>query len=393
MLSGIPNENPAASRQNGEPGHFRVSQPNGRRNFYSDAARGFTIVTADGISPRTYLETDAYSAAKAFVHGRFDIHGDIFEAIRYFASLRHPFLRDFFYSALARLGHLKTSLLLGGRRQSAEGIQFHYDRSNEFYRQFLDSRMVYSAAYFRGPEDSLETAQCQKLDTICRDLMLRPGETLLDIGSGWGGLIIYAAEHFGVKAVGCTLAHEQLSLAQNKIRQLKLAEKVTVRLCDYRELEGSFDKIASIGMFEHVGHRRLDRYFRKAFGLLKSGGLFLNRGVVRPQGVSDSPETLFVQNSVFPGGELVHLDDVVRVGERAGFQVVGLRNLSRDYALTCKAWVSNLQERSARCRDLVGDVAYRTWLLYLAASAVGFEDGGTAAAQVVFEKPVPKLTS
>ncbi len=384
MISRIQKENPAA---NAEAGHFWVNQSDGRKNFYSDPAFHFTITTAGTTGVRSYLEKDAYSAAKAFVLGKFDVHGDIFEAIRYFTYQHHPPLRQLFHSGLARLGHLRTSFLLGNRKQAAQKIQFHYDRSNEFYAQFLDSRMVYSAADFRDPEDSLESAQRRKLDAICYDLMLRPDENLLDVGCGWGGLVTYAAEHFGVKAVGCTLARQQLTFAQNTVEERRLHESVAIKLCDYRDLDGRYDKIASVGMFEHVGRRRLPGYFRKTFSLLKPGGLFLNRGVIRPEGVCDDPETLFVQNSVFPGGELVHLDEVVREGERAGFQVVGLRNLARDYALTCKAWVNNLRKNACRCRALVGDGAYRTWLLYLAASAVGFEDGRTGAAQVLFQRP------
>jgi cyclopropane-fatty-acyl-phospholipid synthase len=384
MISGISKENAAGD---GEAGRLWVNQPDGQSNFYSDPALHFTIARTRSPGIRNYLQTDAYSAAKAFVQGEFDIHGDIFAAIRYFTHQHHPALPQFFHSGLARLGHLRTSFLFGGRKQAAEKIQFHYDRSNEFYAQFLDSRMVYSAAYFRDPEDSLETAQRRKLDAICEDLMLHSGDTLLDLGCGWGGLVIHAGEHFGVKAVGCTLARQQLSFAQNTVKERRLDECVAIKLCDYRELDGCYDKIASVGMFEHVGRRRLAGYFRKTFDLLKPGGLFLNRGVIRPQGVCDDSETLFLQNDVFPGGELVHLDEVVREGERAGFQVVGLRNLARDYALTCKAWVNNLRKNAPRCRALVGDRAYRTWLLYLAASAVGFEDGGTAAAQVLFQRP------
>jgi cyclopropane-fatty-acyl-phospholipid synthase len=363
--------------------HKRITH----QRCYNDPGCHFTIESADGIDPQRYLETDVYSAARAFVDGEFHIGGDLFEAIRYFTRQHHPVVRQLFYSTLAQLGHLRTSFLLGSRRQSARNIQFHYDRSNEFYGQFLDSRMVYSAAHFRDPGDSLETAQLQKLDAICHDLRLYRGDTLLDIGCGWGGLVIYAAEHFGVRTVGCTLARQQLGFAQKAIEERKLEGSVTVKLCDYRELDGSFDKAASVGMFEHVGRRRLDDYFKKIFCLLRPGGLFLNRGVVRPRGVGDAPDTLFVQESVFPGGELVHLDEVIRAGERAGFEVVGLRSLSQDYALTCRAWVRNLQNNAVRCRAFVGDAGYRTWLLYLAASAVAFEDGRIAAAQVVLHKP------
>lgn len=377
----------APRQQSSDSNHVWISQPEGRTNVYSDPDGRFSVIAADDADAQRCMQMDAYSAAMGFVEGKFDVHGDIFEAIRYFSHQHHSMLRQALFSSRARLEHLRISSVLGRRRQAAQSIQFHYDRSNEFYAQFLDSRMMYSAAYFNDPEDSLETAQRQKLEKICRDLVLRPDDRFLDIGCGWGGLITHAAEHFGARAFGCTLAEQQLAYTQDLIAHSGLQERVSVNLCDYRDLNGRFDKVASVGMFEHVGRSRLAGYFQKVFELLNPGGLFLNRGVVRPQGVCDGPETLFIQKSVFPGGELVHLDDVVREGERAGFDVVGLRDLRRHYALTCKAWVRNLQKNSIECRALTDDQTYRTWLLYLAASAVGFEDGRTGAAQVLLLKP------
>lgn len=377
----------APRQQSSDSNHVWISQPEGRTNVYSDPDGRFSVIAADDADAQRCMQMDAYSAAMGFVEGKFDVHGDIFEAIRYFSHQHHSMLRQALFSSMARLEHLRISSVLGRRRQAAQSIQFHYDRSNEFYAQFLDSRMMYSAAYFNDPEDSLETAQRQKLEKICRDLVLRPDDRFLDIGCGWGGLITHAAEHFGARAFGCTLAEQQLAYTQDLIAHSGLQERVSVNLCDYRDLNGRFDKVASVGMFEHVGRSRLAGYFQKVFELLNPGGLFLNRGVVRPQGVCDGPETLFIQKSVFPGGELVHLDDVVREGERAGFDVVGLRDLRRHYALTCKAWVRNLQKNSIECRALTDDQTYRTWLLYLAASAVGFEDGRTGAAQVLLLKP------
>lgn len=376
----------APRQQSSDTSHVWISQPEGRKNFYSDPDGRFTVVASGGADARDCMQMDAYSAAVAFVQGKFDVHGSILEAIRYFSRQPHSALRHIFFSSLARLEHVRISSLLGHRRPTALNIKFHYDRSNEFYSLFLDSRMVYSAAYFNDPEDSLESAQRQKLDCICRDLVLRPDDLFLDIGCGWGGLVTYAAQHYDVQAFGCTLAEQQLAFARRTISHCSLQDKITVNLCDYRDLEGSFDKIASVGMFEHVGRGRLSGYFKKIFELLKPGGLFLNRGVIRPQGVSDGPDTLFIQKSVFPGGELVHLDDVVREGERAGFDVVGLRDLRRHYALTCKAWVTKLQRNALQCRDLVGETTYRTWLLYLAASTISFEEGQTGAAQVLFLK-------
>ena len=321
-----------------------VSEPQGLSNCYSDPEGRFGLVAAGNGDVRDFLRLDAYSAAKAFVEGKFTVHGDIFSAIRFFSNQRHNVIRELWFSFAARVEHLRTSSLLGRRRQAAESIQFHYDRSNDFYAQFLDSRMVYSAAHFEYPEMPLDQAQTEKLDRICRHLELKPGERLLDIGCGWGGLVAYAVENYGVTSLGCTLSNEQLGFARDLMRRRRIADRVAIEPLDYRDLNESFDKIASVGMFEHVGRSRLAGYFKKVYSLLNPGGLFLNRGVVRPRGVSDSPETLFLQKYVFPGGELVHVDDVVRDGESAGFIVIGMEDVRKHYALTCRAWAKNLQQ-------------------------------------------------
>jgi cyclopropane-fatty-acyl-phospholipid synthase len=354
---------------------------------FTDSQGRFTLVGAGDMDPGQILKLDAYSAANAFVNGEFDVHGDLIEAVRYFSNQPHTGIRHLIHSMLARLEHLRIYSLLGGRDDATKSIQYHYDRSNEFYSLFLDSRLIYSAGYFESPDDGLERAQEHKLDLVCRDLALCPDESFLDIGCGWGALIFHAAERFGVKALGCTIAMQQLEYVKQEIEMRRLLHRVSVCLCDHRDMQGFYDKIASIGMFEHVGKGRLVNYFRKIFDLLRPHGLFLNRGVVRPQGISDGPDTLFIQKSGLPGGELVHLDDVLREGERAGFEAIRMRDLRIHYALTCKAWVANLQRNAERCCGLVGERIYRTWLLYLAASAVGFEEGRTSAAQVLFLKP------
>ncbi len=371
-------------RHNSDTSHIWISQPGGHSNYYVDPQGRFSIIAQGDADVEKLLHADVYSAAKAFVAGKFEVHGDIFSAIQFFLNQPHTGLGPLLFSVAARLEHLTGSIL--GKKKAAQSIQFHYDRSNEFYKLFLDSRMVYSSAYFSDPGRSLEEAQTEKLDRICRDLDLKPGDRFLDIGCGWGGLVSYAAKHFGVEAFGCTLSNQQLIFARESIENGGLAERVHVKYMDYRDLTGCFDKIASVGMFEHVGPRRLEEYFRKMHSLLGKGGLFVNRGVVRPRGVSDDPETLFLLNEVFPGSELVHLDDVVREGEHAGFEVIGFEDLRLHYAFTCRAWVANLQKNAESCRLLVDEATYRTWLLYLAASAVNFEAGRTSAAQVLFVK-------
>lgn len=359
----------------------RSRRPEGKVLCNGDGA--FTIV---GATVDKLLRMDEYSAANGFVTGEIQVEGDLCAAIRFFSHRPPPLLQGAWHSLAVGLLQLARTLL-DGRNGTARHIRFHYDRSNAFYRQFLDSRMLYSAAQFNRPGCSLEEAQLEKLEQICRKLDLHSGDRLLDVGCGWGGLIIHAAEQYGAIATGCTLSRDQFEFARCAVRDLGLVGRVTIEEVDYRSLQGRFHKIASVGMFEHVGRRHLSEYFRKIYSLLQDGGLFLNRGIVRPENVSVGPATLFLERKVFPGGGLVHLADVVREAERVGFEVVEMEDLRRDYALTCHAWVRRLLANADECTRLVDDATYRTWLLYLAASAVSFEDGATNAVQVVFEKP------
>jgi cyclopropane-fatty-acyl-phospholipid synthase len=198
--------------------------------------------------------------------------------------------------------------------------------------------------------------------------------------------VTYAAERFGVDALGCTVSPQQYEFARNEVQTRRLSGRVSVEIKDYRDLKGTFDKVASVGMFEHVGRSRLRLYFERMRDLLAGDGLFLNRGVVRPEGTTDGAETLFLQKRVFPGGELASLSEVVRTVGLAGFEVLSVKDLRLHYAQTCRAWVDQLQRNAVECRRLVDDETYRTWLLYLAASAVNFEDGNTDAVEVVLAK-------
>ena len=281
------------------------------------------------------------------------------------------------------------------RQRAAENIRYHYDRSNEFYKNFLDTRMVYSCAYFERPNLSLDEAQIAKLERICRKLDLRPGDRFLDIGCGWGALLVHAAEHYGVRATGCTLSRSQVEYTGEIARNRAHGAEIDVQEADFRDVDGRFDKIASVGMFEHVGRHRLRRYFRKVDDLLERDGLFLNHTIVRPEFVGESAQTLFLQRKVFPGGELAHLSDIIRVAELTGFEVLDVEDLRPHYALTCRAWVERLRRNANRCLETVDAEVYRTWLLYLAGSAVSFEDGLTSVCQILLAKrssPKRRLT-
>ena len=376
----------ATPQQRPEIESIWIAQPGDHSNCYSDAGGEFSMIATGRREIGPYLNKDAYGLAKAFMEGEIEVRGDLIAAVRNVMRERQGGIRGYLFPLGAQMMRLGQQVH-ASREQAKKNIQFHYDRSNEFYAQFLDRRMVYSEAYFEDPSDSLEQAQVQKLDQICRDLVLRPDERLLDVGCGWGGLLCHAAERFGTKAYGCTLSKEQVSFVERRIRREGLEGRVTAELRDYRDLTGEFDKIASIGMCEHVGRRRLGEYFRKMYALLRPGGLFVNRGIVVPRGSRKGADSLFIEKHVFPGGELVHLDEVVREGERAGFGVTGCRDERTHYGLTCRRWVENLQRNREACRALAGDVCYRTWLLYLAGSAANFEDGALGASQVLFVKP------
>lgn len=327
---------------------------------------------------------DSYAAAHAFVSGQVDVQGDIVAAVRFFNKGQHSALQSLWHSVAAHLGH--AALSLNERAEALRDVQFHYDRSNEFYEQFLDSRMQYSAGHYEEPQTSLEDAQVQKLDRVCRAMKLQRGERLLDVGCGWGGLVVHAAERFGVMATGCTLSRAQFEFGTGLVRRKGLEGRVSIELKDYREIEGRFGKIASIGMFEHVGRRHLPEYFGQVNALLDDDGLFLNRGIVRPESVVDGPETFYLQRNIFPGGELEHLADVIREAGKSGFEVDAMEDFRPHYALTCEAWVARLQRNADACCSLVGASTYRTWLLYLAASSACFENGTTDAVQILFRK-------
>jgi cyclopropane-fatty-acyl-phospholipid synthase len=368
------------------PVAFAVDFDNGKRQVTGVGEPSFTISIGNEKQLNEILAADDYKAAMAFVHGEFDIHGDLVAAMR----LKHTRTHSRFWSWLrgmaARVAPARLETWLQTRRRATHNIRFHYDRSNDFYSRFLDSRFVYSPGYFDNPEWTLEEAQRAKLELICHRLELRPGERFLDVGCGWGALVLHAVRHYEVQATGCTLSHSQAEYATAAAEDNGLSGRVTIVEKDYREIGGGFEKISSIGMFEHVGRHRLGGYFHKMYVLLRPGGLFVNSGITRPQPVTDDPQTYFLQRKVFPGGELAHLSDVIGNAERAGFLLREAVSMRLHYARTCREWVARLQQNADSCLNLVGRETYRTWLLYLAASALSFENGSTDDFQVLMEK-------
>jgi cyclopropane-fatty-acyl-phospholipid synthase len=285
--------------------------------------------------------------------------------------------------------------------KDAEQIQFHYDVSDAFYKLWLDDKRVYSCAYYRTPDMSLAQAQEAKLDHICKKLMLQPGERFLDIGAGWGGLLLWAAEHYGVDATGITLSRNQHAHVTREIERRGLGARVRMLLCDYRELrsEQPFDKIASIGMFEHVGRANMPTYFQRIFGLLRPGGLVLNHGITGSSvnhgqlgaGMGD-----FIEKYIFPGGELLHVSDLLREMANAGLEMVDTENLRPHYARTLWAWSDALEARLDEATQVLrssskdaatGDRVLRAYRLYLAGSAMSFEHNWIALHQMLASRP------
>jgi cyclopropane-fatty-acyl-phospholipid synthase len=274
----------------------------------------------------------------------------------------------------------------------ARQVQFHYDVSDDFYALWLDPRRVYSCAYFRDAGMTLAQAQEAKLDHVCRKLMLREGERFLDIGAGWGALLLWAAENYGVRAHGITLSKNQHAHVNRLISERGLAGRVTMELRDYRELPESepFDKIASIGMFEHVGQALLPAYFRKIYRLLKPGGLLMNHGITAS---GTRNEQLgggmgeFIERYIFPGGELMHMSHVLRVMSEARLEPLDVENLRPHYGRTLWAWSDALEARLAEAREVTDERIVRAYRLYLAGSAMCFERAWIALFQMLAARP------
>ena len=293
------------------------------------------------------------------------------------------------------------SRLLPNRRQGdEEAIQFHYDVSNDFYRLFLDPRMVYTCAYFKRADDDLETAQLAKLDHICRKLRLEPGMRLLDVGCGWGALIMHAAQSYGVDAVGITLSKAQATLGTQRIAAAGLSDRCRIELRDYRDLDGKpeFDRAASVGMMEHVRADLQPGYFDSVYRVLKPGGLFMNHTIVsvaraRPATIADRAKATlwrrdaFIEKYVFPEGKLVPVSHVIASAERVGFELRDVESLREHYAMTTKRWVSGLEEHAGEAIRIVGERTYRVWRLYLTASGRGFATGWLNLIQALLVKP------
>ena len=367
----------------------------------ASGAAAITLRLGD-LLPLAHLASgDVGKVAEDYVQGRLDFAG----SVRDLALIATQMVSDDPTRAGARTAPLAwwRGVLHGARSRGrhqmlsdAAQVQFHYDVSDDFYALWLDPRRLYSCAYFRDAGMTLAQAQEAKLDHICRKLMLRPGERFLDVGAGWGGLLLWAAEHYGVVAHGITLSRNQHAHVNRLIDARGLAGRVTMELRDYRDLPETepFDKIASVGMFEHVGRAKLPEYFAKMHRLLKPGGLLMNHGITAGgtrnhqlgAGIGD-----FIERYIFPGGELLHVSKVTEVMSDAGLEPLDLENLRPHYARTLWAWSDALEAQLDAARALTRESVVRAYRVYLAGSAASFEKGWLCLFQMLAAKPSGQL--
>jgi cyclopropane-fatty-acyl-phospholipid synthase len=386
------------------PRDFAVELWDGSRWDAETDEPAFTLRLASPAVLRGFLGASERALAEAYLHGELELDGDVYRAI----DAADHVLVEKVWTTSERLRQAKRLLTLPrangngnghapatlrGRRFSLardrQAVTYHYDRSNEFFALWLDARMTYSCAYWEHPGETLEAAQERKLDLVCRKLRLQSGERVLDIGCGWGSFVVYAAERYGVECVGITLSEKQAEVARERARAAGLADRVRIEVRDYRDLDEpqSFDKIASIGMFEHVAAEVLPDYFARAYTLLRSRGAFINHGIARPIHRVERSGNSFLMAYVYPDAELSPVSTALCAAESVGFEVRDVESLREHYPLTLREWVRRLDSAHDEAVRAAGEETFRVFRLYLAGSAQGFETNRISVFQSLLVKP------
>ncbi len=360
---------------------LRVELWNGQHVDFSSEAPRVTIRVPRPSALVPLLKPTLLSLGRAYVEGVIEVKGraaDMIAVVNSLAALGSAPLRRF-----------SLPLSWHSRSRDAAAIRYHYDVSNDFYAAWLDPDLVYSCAYFEHGDETLACAQTKKIDHILRKIDLQNGHTLLDIGCGWGALVIYAARHYGARCVGITLSQQQLELGRARVAAAGLQDLVELRLQDYRDVQGQFDRITSVGMFEHVGVRKLPAYFRQIERLLAPDGVALNHGITSSDVAGrEVPHDggKFIDRYVFPQGELTHLSTVLKAMQQGGLEVLDVENLRRHYARTCTLWTENFEANAVRIAQLTDARRFRIWHVYLAGCAYAFAHDWISLYQVVCRK-------
>ncbi len=359
---------------------LRIELWNGQCVDFSSEAPRVTIRLPQASAARYLLTPSLSNLGSAYVEGAIEVKGAANDMISIVNALARTTLK-----AEGKFDRVVRSMR-HSKRMDAEAIRYHYDVSNDFYAQFLDQNMVYSCAYFENGDESLGQAQVKKIDHILKKIRLQPGQSLLDIGCGWGALVLRAAQYYGARCVGVTLSENQFALARERVARAGLDHLVEIRLQDYRDVAGQFDRITSVGMFEHVGLKHLSEYFATINGLLAPDGLMMNHGITTTD--PDNGQTPygggeFIDRYVFPQGELAHVGQVLKSMQQGALEAFDVENLRRHYARTCAIWTDNFEANAGTIRQLAGDKRFRIWHVYLAGCRYAFEQDWISLYQIV----------
>ncbi len=358
---------------------FRLSFWDGTEAAFGKGQPAFVLTFKTRRAARRFITAGVLGFGEEYTAGNIGVEGDLRQLARLGTT---PAVAGFGFSLATKLGILWHYLTtLDTKSRARRNIRHHYDLGNDFYRLWLDESLAYSCAYFRDENDDLNTAQRQKYEHICRKLQLKADETLLDIGCGWGGMLIYAARNYGIRGVGCTLSRQQYTYARRRVREEGLQERIRIELRDYRDLTGQYDKFVSIGMFEHVGKKYIPRFMRQVRKLLKPQGLGLLHTIGKEKHTPGDPWT---RRYIFPGSYIPTLDEIMRELGKVSLLPTAMENLRMHYALTLDRWLMNFERHSREIKEMFDENFVRMWRFFLVGSAAGFRHGDTRLYQITF---------